>query len=55
MIKSYAGFIKKEIFVMRVFSLKSTELKKVPSIGGSSKVKGKQRNGFIICDKVEQI
>ena len=53
MIKSYAGFIKKEIFVMRVFSLESTEPKKVPSVGGTSKVRGKKRNAFIRRDQVE--
>ena len=55
MIKGYAGFIQEEVFVMRVFSLESTEPKKVPSVGGSSEVRGKGRNVFIRRDKVEQI
>ena len=48
-------FIKEEVFVTRLFSLKSNELKKVPSVGQSSEVRGKGRNLFIRRDKVEQI
>ena len=55
MIKGYAGFIQEEVFVIRVFSLESTEPKEVPSEGGTSHVRGKERNVFIRRDKVEQI
>ena len=53
MIKGYAGFIQEEVFVIRVISLESTEPKKVPSVDGSSKVRGKERNLFIRCEQVE--
>ena len=55
MIKGYAGFIQEKDFAIRILSLKSTEPKKVPSVGGTSKDRGKERNVFIRRDKVEQI
>ena len=53
MIKGYAGFIQEEVSVMRILSHESTEPKKVPSVGGTSKVRGKKRNAFIRRDQVE--